>query len=157
MNLNVGMSVRLGAVRELLSKYPTAELRFRLPDGQTVPGHFHVTEVGKVRKDFIDCGGTVRTQERCVLQLWVAGDEDHQLDASKLARIITLAGPILGEGGDELAVEVEYYVGMITQFPVAGIEASDGDAIVFRLEGKHTQCLAPDRCGAPPTAGTKCC
>src|SRR5688572_1082897 len=139
------MSVRLDAVRELLSKNPTAKLRFLLPDGQTVPGHFHVTEVGKVRKDFIDCGGTRRTSERCVLQLWVAGDEDHQLDASKLARIIAMAGPILGEGADDLSVEVEYDVGVITQFPVAGIEASDAGPIVFRLEGKHTQCLAPDR------------
>ena len=87
----------------------------------------------------------------------MAGDEDHQLDASKLARIIAMAGPILGEGADDLSVEVEYDVGVITQFPVAGIEAMNDGAIVFHLEGKHTQGLAPDRCSAPAAAGTKCC
>jgi predicted transcriptional regulator len=30
---------------------------FQLPDGTTVPEHFHVTEVGLITKNFIDCGG----------------------------------------------------------------------------------------------------
>lgn len=29
---------------------------FQLPNGSFVPNHFHVTEVGKVSKHFIDCG-----------------------------------------------------------------------------------------------------
>lgn len=36
------------------------ELNFVLPNGTIVPQHFHVTEVGQVTKNFIDCGGTVR-------------------------------------------------------------------------------------------------
>jgi hypothetical protein len=32
-----------------------------------VPTHYHITEVGKVQKDFIDCGGTVRSSTACVL------------------------------------------------------------------------------------------
>ncbi|MGA8855051.1 MAG: DUF6428 family protein, partial [Christiangramia sp.] len=34
------------------------EIAFQLPNGQLVPEHFHVTEVGKITKHFIDCGGT---------------------------------------------------------------------------------------------------
>ena len=34
---------------------------FQLPNGNSVPKHFHVTEVGKVVKDYIDCGGNVRS------------------------------------------------------------------------------------------------
>jgi hypothetical protein len=29
-------------------------------NGTTVPEHFHVTEVGLITKNFIDCGGKVR-------------------------------------------------------------------------------------------------
>ena len=36
-------------------------LAFALPDGGFVPAHFHITEVGHVEKNFIDCGGTVRS------------------------------------------------------------------------------------------------
>jgi hypothetical protein len=36
------------------------QIRFQLPNGELVPEHFHVTEVGKISKYFIDCGGTVR-------------------------------------------------------------------------------------------------
>ena len=154
--LNVGVTVRLNTVRELLAANPAAGVRFRLPDGRLVPPHYHVTEVGRVRKDFIDCGGTVRADERCVLQLWVAADEGHRLQAAKLTRIISLAARVLGDRGDDLPVEVEYDVGVITQFRVAGAEVTGGD-IHVRLEGKHTACLAPDRCGAPVTAGGKCC
>ena len=33
---------------------------FLLPNGTMVPQHFHVTEVGQITKDFIDCGGKIR-------------------------------------------------------------------------------------------------
>ena len=37
-----------------LAAAPEAAVHVRLPDGGLVPAHFHVTEVGRVRKDFID-------------------------------------------------------------------------------------------------------
>jgi hypothetical protein len=68
--------------------------------------HFHITEVGHVQKDFIDCGGTRRATSSCVLQAWVAkNDEEHSLQAGKLAKIWKLADKILPSG--ELLVEVE--------------------------------------------------
>ena len=36
------------------------KIAFQLPNGSLVPSHFHVTEVGKVSKHFIDCGGSIR-------------------------------------------------------------------------------------------------
>src|SRR3954454_6014040 len=107
MNLSVGVSMNLKALADLLAANPQAALLFRLPDGRAVPAHFHVTEVGRVRKDFIDCGGTVRSWERCVLQVWVAADRDHRVSAGKLAKIIRLAAPVLGGEGVDPKVEVE--------------------------------------------------
>ena len=40
----------------VLTENPLAALHLMLPDGSFVPAHFHVTEVGRVQKDFIDCG-----------------------------------------------------------------------------------------------------
>jgi hypothetical protein len=134
----------------LLDAHPTVGLHLLLPDGDLVPAHFHVTEVGRVAKDFIDCGGTVRSSRSCVLQVWVADDTAHRLDAAKLARVVRLAAPVLG--GDDLPVEVEYDTGFITQLPVTAAEVTP-TGLLFHLGGKHTACLAPDRCGV---GGAEC-
>jgi hypothetical protein len=128
-----------------LEQYPDRKIRFVLPDKGTIPAHFHITEVGHVRKDFIDCGGTQRSTSTCVLQAWVAmNDEDHSLEAGKLAKILSLASKILPN--DEVSVEVEFEAPYISQFPIESAEANV-DALVFRLTTKHTDCLAKEQCG----------
>ena len=157
--------MQLSELTDVLNQHPDAGLAFILPDDSTVAQHFHVTEVGRVRKDFIDCGGTVRQTDACVLQVWVANDVDHKLEAGKLGKIIALGKSILGE--DDLPVEIEYDVGVITQFAVEAFEASD-TVITLKLAGKHTACLAPDKCKvegsqtdagccSPREAATQCC
>ncbi|MGB2342529.1 MAG: DUF6428 family protein, partial [Flavobacteriaceae bacterium] len=66
-------------------------LAFELPDGSLVPSHFHITEVGKVTKNFIDCGGVIRKEEVISLQLWEANDYDHRLHPEKMLQIIEIA------------------------------------------------------------------
>ncbi len=82
-----------------------------LPDKSFVPAHYHITEVGKIQKDFIDCGGTVRSATTSLLQVWVAQDLHHRLEATKLATVMRIAEPLLGS--DELPVEVEYEEGAL--------------------------------------------
>ena len=121
-----------------------------------MPAHFHVTEVGRVEKRFIDCGGTRREIASCVLQVWVAEDRDHRLAAGKLSGILALAADLLA--GDDLPVEVEFERGVISQYPVVGAERQEG-LLLFHLRLKHTDCLAKDRCGIPVSTGasTGCC
>lgn len=140
------MTLQLHAFLEKLAKNPEAPVLFLLPDGDLIPNHFHVTEVGRVRKDFIDCGGTVRSSTHCLLQTWVADDTDHRLKAGKLLSILKLAAPLLG--GEDLPVEVEYEGHSISQYPLAGFEVTPA-GLLFHLQGKHTACLAPDKCGVP--------
>ncbi|MFO0800349.1 MAG: DUF6428 family protein [Gemmataceae bacterium] len=134
----------LSEFKALLDAHPEAGLHLMLPDGDFVPAHFHVTEVGRVAKDFIDCGGVQRSSRSCVLQVWVADDTAHRLDAGRLARIVRLGAPVLGT--DDLPIEVEYDAGVITQLPVTAAEVTPA-GLLFHLGGKHTACLAPDRCG----------
>lgn len=127
---------------EVKSKLQTIEaLDFELPNGQLVPKHFHVTEVGVLTKDFIDCGGTVRHEKTVSFQLWEAGDYDHRLAPQKLVSIIELAQKVLGIGDWE--VEVEYQAETIGKF---ALEFNNGH---FVLAAKSTNCLASDACGVP--------
>ena len=106
-----------------------------------VPNHFHVTEVGKITKNFIDCGGTVRNEEVANFQLWNANDYDHRLHPEKLINIIELSEKVLGI--DDLEIEVEYQGQTIEKFGL------DFDGTYFTLKTKQTDCLAKDKCGIP--------
>jgi hypothetical protein len=116
-----------------LRSHADKPVRFLLPDGGLIPAHFHITEVGHVLKRFIDCGGTRRTLETCLLQTWVHDDVDHRLVAGKLAMIFDKAGDVLPH--HELPVEIEYEDGVVAQFPVEGAEIIDDRArFPLRLE-----------------------
>ena len=141
-------------LRAALTADPIAALHWMLPDGDFVPAHFHVTEVGRIQKDFIDCGGTTRSATTCQIQLWVSTDTDHRLTASRFASILTMAAPLLKSG--ELPVEVEYEADRVSQYPLGGVERTPA-GLLFHLGNKHTDCLAPDRCGVPGVAGAACC
>jgi Family of unknown function (DUF6428) len=67
------------------------QLIFLLPDGNSVPPHFHITEVAQVIKKFIDCGGVIRHETKVGFQLWEADDTEHRLMPEKLLNIIELA------------------------------------------------------------------
>ena len=74
--------MKLSEIKKHLNQLETIE--FKLPNGDLVPRHFHVTEVGKVSKTFIDCGGTLRQESLINFQLWEADDYDHRLHPEKL-------------------------------------------------------------------------
>jgi len=117
-------------------------VNFQLPNGTLVPEHFHVTEVGMITKDFIDCGGTVRHEKVANFQLWDANDYEHRLKANKLLNIIALSEKVLGI--EDLEIEVEYQAETIGKYDLG---FKDG---TFLLVPKQTACLAMDKCGVPP-------
>ncbi len=85
----------------------TDALSFMLPNDTFVPQNFHVTEVGLITKNFIDCGGTVRKETVVNFQLWEdSNDEDHRLKPNKLLKIIALSEKVLGI--EDYEIEVEY-------------------------------------------------
>ncbi|WP_418512861.1 DUF6428 family protein [Corallibacter sp.] len=118
------------------------KIAFQLPNGQLVPSHFHVTEVGKITKHFIDCGGTVRHEDVVNFQLWNANDYNHRLHPEKLIHIIELSEKTL-DINNNLDIEVEYQGETIGKFGL------DFDGTNFLLTTKQTDCLAKDNCGIP--------
>jgi hypothetical protein len=140
MNLNE-LKASLTAAR------PDSEVRIALPDGGYVPAHFHVTEVGHIQKDFIDCGGQRRASRTCSLQIWMGSEHDdgHRLTVGRFGKILALTAPLFAD--EALPVEVEYEDGFISQFPLERATV-DTDRVVLQLGSKHTNCLARETCGA---------
>jgi Family of unknown function (DUF6428) len=132
--------MQLSEIKNLL---PTLEnVAFELESGTFVPEHFHVTEVGMITKNFIDCGGTVRNEKVANFQLWDANDFEHRLKPTKLLNIINLSEEKLQM--KDLEIEVEYQGKTIEKYGL------DFNGKNFVLVSKQTNCLAQDKCGIPP-------
>ena len=132
--------MKLSEVKNKLSTL--AEVSFLQANGQVVPSHFHITEVGLTSKHFIDCGGMVRDEKVVTFQLWEANDFDHRLSTQKLSSIIELSEKVLNL--QDLEVEVEYQTNTIGRYDL------DFKDQKFVLVPKQTNCLAKDKCGIPP-------
>lgn len=144
-------------LKSALVDHPEKQLQIQLPDRSLVPAHFHVTEVAFLKKDFIDCGGTIRHDGRCQLQIWVADDIDHRITVSRFLKILDHGGPVIPT--EALPVELEYEHPVISQFPLTGVEAAN-DTMTLLVENRHTDCLAKDVCGITAdscTPGSGCC
>ena len=120
--------------------------------------HFHITEVGVVSKDFVDCGGTKRVQSHFTMQVWFADDTDHRLPPKKLLDIIEIAKREVIAYSDDLDVEVEYQGKTIGRWGLM----FDENRSAFVLTPKQTDCLAKDKCGIEVVqndccSDTECC
>lgn len=131
--------MKLSAIKEILNTLENVE--FQLENGAFVPEHFHVTEVGMITKNFIDCGGMIRNEKTVNFQLWSADDFDHRLKPNKLLNIIQLSEDKLGIEDQE--IEIEYQSDTIGKYDL------DFNGKNFVLKNKTTACLALEACGVP--------
>jgi len=135
--------MNLAQMKDSLAKHPDLPVRFQLPSGEAVAAHAHVTEVARIDKQFVDCGGTFRNLSTCRLQTWVSYDFHHRLKAGTLLKILQKANSFLQTV--DIDVDVEHELEYVTQFPIASAEPS-GAELLLRLAERHTECLAPEKC-----------
>lgn len=117
------------------------QLAFIMPNGISFPAHFHITEIGRTQKQFVDCGGSIRNIGEINIQLWLADDIDHRLTAEKLLQIVYETERKIILPDEEILVElqgetIEKYTIMKSDFG-------------FLLQSTQTACLAEDSCGIP--------
>jgi len=117
-------------------------LDFKLPDGRTIPAHFHITELALLDKRYIDCGWTKRHEQIITMQIWLAWDTDHRLTAEKLWKIIELSRSIICT--DTLPLIFEYQ-GETIQSRSRKIQGAS-----IHLTPLFTNCLAMNKCGISP-------
>lgn len=146
--------MRLSVFKDYLLSYPEHQLRFVLPSGNMIEPNAHISEVGRVERLSMDCGGTVRRNSYCVLQAWVSEDLDHRISPFRLASIILAVQPLLGD--EDLRVEVEYDDNVISQYPVVAA-GTDDHALYFHIEAKGADCLARDICIGSGAFNSACC
>lgn len=138
--------MKLAELKPLLAQNADLPVQFKLGNGESIPAHAHVTEVARIDKQFVDCGGTFRNQSLCRLQTWVSDDYDHRLKAGVLLKILEKGASFLQT--EDFDVDVEHELDYITQFPIASADATDGQ-MVIQLASRHTDCLAKEKCCAP--------
>jgi hypothetical protein len=125
------------------------------PNGDYIPPHFHITEIGKVYKTFIDCGGTRREHTSCILQVWTANDFDHRITAGKLAKILRSSLEFIEP---DLPVEIEYGPDVASTYYLKEVSQQGRiPAFVFTMDPKKTDCLAKEQCGLHICNNDGCC
>ena len=139
-------------LQNALEANPKRFPRFVLPDGDYIAAHAHVTEVGHVVRNFIDCGGLTGKEEKVVLQTHVGNDTDHRLRSDRFAKILQLGNRVIPRA--DLDVDVEYDCCVVAQYPIA--EATpEGEHLNLILERGRTQCRARERRNSE--AAARCC
>jgi len=140
------MTIQYQALIESLSNNPQSRVEFYLPNGNKVPAHFHLTDVGSVFRHFIDCGAQVRNESYVQIQLWHGTDTDHRLNSDTVLKILSHSGVVLDKLPDLQSADVilEYKDDVPSQYPIARIEQTD-QVVKIHLQASETQCLAAIR------------
>ena len=144
--------MKLHDLHGVLAGHPATFPRFVLPDGGHIPAHVHVTEVGHVVRNFIDCGGVTGRDEKVLLQTHVGDDADHRLRADRFAKILQLGNRVIPSA--DLDVAVEYDCCVVAQYPIAEARP-DGQHLNLILRRGRTQCRARER--REPETAAGCC
>ena len=128
---------------QILADHNDKQVNFYLPNGDRVPAHFHITDIGSVTANFIDCGAQVRSEQHVQIQLWLGADLDHRLTGQKSLSIIERSQSVLNLLDDLNAskVVIEYQNEVISHYSLHRVELTD-TSLEFHLQSIQTQCLA---------------
>ena len=116
------------------------QIQFMTPNGKWIAPHFHITEIGKKTKTFLDCGNELRNESFITFQLWHANDFDHRLLPQKLIHIIENSSAL--QIDETMEIEVEFQTDL-----TIGLFSLEFANSIFKLLSKETNCLAKDHCG----------
>jgi hypothetical protein len=149
----------LADLQNALEANPNWFLRFVLPDGDSIPAHAHLTEVGHVVRNFIDCGGLTGREEKVLLQMHVGRDSRHRLRADRVAKILQLAKRVIPRVNLEVAVEYDCCV--VAHYPITEVRPAARHLELLLSRGR-TQCRAreagePKRTAACCATFAECC
>ena len=150
-------------LKNTLADNPNKSIIFTLPNGETVPASFHITDVGVVSKHLIDCGAQTRTEEQVHLQLWTGKDDDHRVTTDTANRILKHSHSVLGKIKEPKTAQVlvEYQLewhGMpiFSLFKVSDMQTSETE-VSLSLSTIKTTCLAAERSHSECGVSEGCC
>ncbi|MCK5903070.1 MAG: hypothetical protein KAG28_07960 [Cocleimonas sp.] len=150
-------------VKNTLAANPKKAIIFTLPNGETVPVSFHITDIGVVKRHLIDCGGQTRTEERVHFQLWTGKDYDHRVTTDTAHHILKQSQSVIDKIKDPKTAEVlvEYQldwheIPVFSLFTIGDIQANDTKVNIL-LSTIQTSCLAAERSNSECGISEGCC
>jgi len=145
--------MNLREMNNVLENLCEKQIKIKLPTGEYLSSHFHITECAYVKKEFMDCGGTSRSSAYLCLQTWVADDFTHAMTKTKLLSIANCHNNILHGA---LPIYFEVQRDTISLYKLKSLNLLEF-IVVLNLENVHTDCLAKDKCGIESNCSTGCC
>jgi len=146
-----------------LADNPNKSITFTLPNGETVPASFHITDVGVVNRHLIDCGGQTRTEEQVHLQLWTGKDYDHRVTTDTANKILIQSQSIISKikEPNTAKILIEYQLNwhdlpIFSLFTVSDMQATENE-LSFSLSSIQTSCLAAERSNSECGVSEGCC
>jgi Family of unknown function (DUF6428) len=138
-----------GFLRELRTNLETP-LRFTLPDGQTIPEGYHLTELKSVTVQAMDCGGQADAWAETIIQLWSApeGEPGRQMTGQKFLEITDQVLKVVPVNLDA-TLKIEYGLGgePAAHYRVGSFRLEAG-ILNAHLEPLPVSCKARDRWNA---------
>lgn len=154
------MTINYQKFNQVLSDNSDKLVEYYLPNGQKIHGHYHITDIGSVTANFIDCGGQVRSEQHVQIQLWLGADLDHTLTAQKSQSIFKRSQAVLNllDDLENSAVLIEYKTDLVALYQLGKADVT-ADRVKFYLQDRTTQCLAALRHEQEIADGqvTNCC
>jgi Family of unknown function (DUF6428) len=142
-------STAQGFLHELRSNLE-APLMFTLPNGQTVPEGYHLTELKSVNVQAMDCGGQADAWAETIIQLWSApeGEPGRQMTGKKFLEITDQVLKVV-PANMEANLKIEYGLGgePAAHYRVGSLSLEAG-ILNAHLEPLPVSCKARDRWNA---------
>lgn len=117
------------------------ELEFLLPDGESITGDLHITEIKNVNVDSTDCGGNTHSFEETIIQLWLNEESNRVADwtiekARKIFDIVGAQRPYLMDA--EAYIEFGDSSHLTSKYGFVAKKV--GEKLVLQLEEEKTVC-----------------
>ena len=135
-----------GFLAELRANLSTP-LMFTLPNGQTIPEGYHLTELKAVNVNAMDCGGQADAWAETIIQLWSApeGEPGRQMTGKKFLEITDQVLKVVAVNMDA-NLKIEYGLGTepAAHYRVGSLTLEAG-ILNANLEPLPVSCKARDR------------
>lgn len=148
---------------EALRVQPQRPLEFWLDGARLVPAGYHLTEIGAVKVEAVDCGGAVNRWRETVFQLMdgtpAEAERGFMTTRKALAIYERVAGKIKLDESAPARLEYGNLTRPALRYGIARLELRP-ERLTVHLSLPGVQCKAGDVCGLPGglvLAGGECC
>ncbi|WP_261664330.1 DUF6428 family protein [Deinococcus sp. Marseille-Q6407] len=145
-------SLSTAEVLDALRVQPQRPLEFWLHGERLVPAGYHLTEIGAVSTEAVDCGGRVDRWRETVFQLMDGTPEEAERGFMTTRKALAIYDRVVGQITLDPAAPVRFEYGNLSRpalrYGVERLEQTD-ERLTVHLSLPGVQCKAGDACRLP--------